>query len=189
MSLVKKELGTGFTKKEVFAAIQDIGFFQENMFSLADYDNPLLTTVYSAMDRANHNGMREFSEINEGLTEKFKEADSELKRLAKGKDKYNALLQERDGKLTGDLVGIYSPEYNEKKRQLLDEAGATNVWSNYFAWSKKNEMNMDVRLLFPDERIKETFKDNPEKLQELVDAHKKELIKLVGQRQFDKFMN
>ena len=126
MSLVKKEIGDGYTESEIFAAIEDIGFFQKNVFALHDYGNPLLSAVYSAMERANSLGAKEFEDVNNELKEAFKLADSALKATSKNGNIYDILLQEYNGKKTGDLTGIYSMNYNLKRKEMIKEAVATN---------------------------------------------------------------
>ena len=118
MSLVKKEIGDGYTESEIFAAIEDISFFQKNVFALHDYGNPLLSAVYSAMERANHMGAKEFEEVNGNLMEAFKLADSALNAIAKNGNKYDIFLEEYNGHKTGDLTGIYSMNYNLKRKEM-----------------------------------------------------------------------
>ena len=52
MRNVRKQLGGEYSENDIFKAIQDIGFIKANMFSLADYDAPLLSAIYKAMGEA-----------------------------------------------------------------------------------------------------------------------------------------
>ena len=119
----------------------------------------------------------------EKFEDKLKAADKFL--TGKGEGKFRIFYQEEDGVLTGDLVKVYTKKYLDTKSDLINKATYTRKaadWKKFKEWSKENEEYLDIRLLFPERELNDTQKETAE-------SHKKHIISLVGERQFNKMMS
>ena len=118
--MVKKQLGNTYTEADIYKAIKDINWGEANAFGISDYNSPLLSAVYAVMFKADRMAANEFNAMVEQLDSKFEAASIHLP--GKGNDKYDLFYQSHNGQLTGDLVGVYSKAYLDKKAELISAA-------------------------------------------------------------------
>ena len=99
-------------------------------------------------------------------------------------------FQEFNGVLTGDLIDPISNEYISKRSKLLEDYNKAKgeekkkLWKEFKDWCKDNEDTIDFRLLIP--RLGVELTDAQKKKAE---EHKKHIISLIGEKQFDRHMN
>ena len=184
--MVKKQLGNTYTEDNIYKAIKDINWGEANAFGISDYSSPLLSAVYAVMHDADKKAAWEFEELIKQLDDKFKAAERHLS--GKSNNKYYLFYQSHNGQLTGDLVGVYSKAYLDKKAELISAAQKASPsdkaakWKEFKDWSKENETYIDIRLLFPEKEL------NAEQT-EVAKVHIKSIIDKIGQRQFDRIYN
>ena len=118
--MVKKQLGNTYTEADIYKAIKDINWGEANAFGISDYSSPLLSAVYAVMHDADKKAAWEFEELIKQLDNKFKAAERHLS--GNGNNKYDLFYQSHNDQLTGDLVGVYSKAYLDKKAELIEKA-------------------------------------------------------------------
>ena len=118
--MVKKQLGNTYTEADIYKAIKDINWGEANAFGISDYSSPLLSAIYAVMHDTDKKAAWEFEELIKQLDNKFKAAERHLS--GKGNNKYDLFYQSHNGQLTGDLVGVYSKAYLDKKAELIERA-------------------------------------------------------------------
>lgn len=163
--------------------MKDISWMSKNVFAIADYGSPLLSAIYSAMKRVDSDSSDEISNMVAEFDSKLKAADKFL--TPKNGNKYDLFYQEINGQLTGDMIKVYSKKYQDIKNELINKAKKSKRpedWVKFKEWSKQNEDYLDIRLLFPQGELSPG-------VQKIADEHKDKLIKLIGQKQFDRHMN
>jgi hypothetical protein len=106
------------------------------------------------------------------------------------KSDHNLLMQEKDGKLTGNLVQpIHQDYFDAREAQKPEDVKDKQGWVRYFKWINKHSIALDPRKLFL-----EDYNDNREPgKQRFTDkdrlAHIEELKKELGDKLYEKYYN
>jgi len=182
-NMVRDVLDDRYSDEQIYAAMRDINWASANLFAISDINSPLITAIYTAMKKVDSESALEIDATMKLFDAKLKAADKFLP--SKGQNKYDLYYQSQNSQLTGDLVKMYSKDYNDTKNALIKKAKAlrskTN-WNEFREWSKENEDYVDIRLLFPEYELSEIQ-------QKLADEHKAMLISAIGEKQYERMIN
>jgi hypothetical protein len=142
---VSEQEGRDVTTEEAVGLGIDIGPTRAAVVDIGRTGRMLFESVYRAVKAARDLAIREGTEV-------VKEIESKLGGLSPDQffQTYN------NGDPTGNLVHRYSAEFFDTKGDLRRAAiiakpdDKRKAWTRYFQWIQQNEINMDVRKLFPD---------------------------------------
>lgn len=159
---VREHTNKNLTTEEIFKLISDSSKIKSLTLNLGRHDDAMLQAIFSAVERANVLAQQEASDVWKNMDEL-----GEKVRKKTGNN-YNIFKQyTEDGKETGRTVDRFSPEFYEKRNQLLQSAfhnrdkATGEVKKNssdvkkYFDWINTNTATFDPRILFPDSLLEE----------------------------------
>jgi len=195
---VQEHSGRNLSQEEIYKELIDANKLSVETLNLSRLGDPMLSSAFSAVERANILAQQEANDI-------FKKLDElTVKFLKKSGNSYDILKQRTAGGLeTGRLVDRFSDEFYKKRNELIDQAfnrrdtntGKTKKDSalikNFFDWTKANTIMFDPRMLFPDSvpedsLMPDTFLYNYKTFTEdEKNAHIAELKKQLGQKGYD----
>jgi hypothetical protein len=197
-AFVREHSGRNLSQDEIYKHLIDANKLSVETLNLSRLGDPMLSSAFSAVERANILAQQEANDI-------FKKLDElTTKFLKKSGNNYDILKQRTAAGLeTGRLVDRFSDEFYKKRNELIDQAfnrrdtntGKTKKDSalikNFFDWTKANTIMFDPRMLFPDSipedsLMPDTFLYNYKTFTEAEkDAHIAELKKQLGQKGYD----
>ena len=156
-AFVQEYSGRNLTQEEIYKHLVDANKLSVETLNLSRLGDPMLSTAFSATERANILAQQEANEI-------FKKLDElTAKFLKKSGNKYDILKQRTaDGLETGRLVDRFSDEYYKKRNDLIEQtfnrrdkkSGKTKqdkaLVKLFYDWTKANTIMFDTRILFAD---------------------------------------
>ena len=189
-------------KEEIFKHLKDVNKAASMTLNVSRLKDPMLTAIFSAVERAGINAQQEANEIWKSLDELTK------KFLAKSPNGYNILKQITEaGNETGRLVHRFSPEFYDTRNNLMEIAfnrrntKTGNIKSDpalikqYFEWLTKNTISFDPRILFEDSlpedaAVPAEFLYTRVKYSEADKAkHAQELKAQLGEKGYEEFLD
>lgn len=143
--------GESFSEKDLMA-FQDISSLTSNYMDISRTGNPILSAVDDYIRQASNATNEEMTELLRNIDE----LDTKLKKSSFfKKNGYKGFAQrDKDGNLTGNLIGEISADYYEEKNDLLNKAKRAknnSGWVNYFKWVKENHTVPELDKLFSNE--------------------------------------
>ena len=139
----------------------------------------MVQAISKAMFKANNAARREADEKIEQWEKLWKAAYPFIKN---NPDIFVQLR--RDGSKTGNLVYRFSQDFFDEEKILREKARNSKNkkdWDNYQKWLKDNTIFFDVRILFNEDG---SIKNTPE-----AEAHKKELLDILGEKGYQYYLN
>ena len=201
-AFVQEYSGRNLTQDEIYKHLIDANKLSIETLNLSRLGDPMLSSAFSAVERANILAQQEANDI-------FKKLDElTTKFLKKSGNSYDILKQRTAGGLeTGRLVDRFSDEFYKKRNELIDQAfnrrdkntGKTKKDSalikNFFDWNRANTIMFDPRILFPDSLPEDTLV--PEEFvynyktftEEQKAAHIADLKKQLGEKGYNLFID
>ena len=168
-----------FTKEDIFKAISDVSWLRSRTLDLSRVPDAMVQAISKAMFKANNAARREADEKIEQWEKLWKAAYPFIKN---NPDIFVQLR--RDGSKTGNLVYRFSQDFFDEETILREKARNSKNkkdWDNYQKWLKDNTIFFDVRILFNEDG---SIKNTPE-----AEAHKKELLDILGEKGYQYYLN
>jgi len=169
-NLKDKEL----SKEVILKALSDIQFPHLYLLSLDRVDDALLQAIATSIRKVEAESLRETQARIDKMDALYKKVKNKLG------NNYDILKQKlKNGKLTGNLIYRFTPEYFDARNALYSEARSDKSgakWKDYFDWIRRENIFFDIRLLFDE--------NGNEKLTPESELHKEELIKHLGEKGF-----
>ena len=200
-AFVQEHSGRNLSQDEIYQHLIDANKFSVETLNLARIGDPMLSSVFSAIERANILAQQEANDI-------FKKLDElTVKFLKKSGNSYDILKQRTAGGLeTGRLVDRFSDEFYKKRNELIDQAFNRRdkntkkikkdpaLIKNFFDWNRANTIMFDARILFPDSLPEDTLV--PEKFvynyktftEEQKATHIADLKKQLGEKGYNEYI-
>jgi hypothetical protein len=200
-SYLNKWMETNYGKNfniSVEDVLKDIGLGKAFLLDISKNDYPLIQAACDQAARANLNTSREGYRILKGTTKIFKELGKRFKK-SEVYEMFAQTQSNEDKRKTKNLVNRFTQKYYDDKREASDtlhfnlkkansiedptkkKAYISEQWKEYNDKIKNNRIIFDVRKLFQDKSLYDR-----EYSQNEVDAHKQELIKILGQKGYER---
>lgn len=148
---LNEKLDTKFTKADLVRSIADKDGITVNTMSIDRLGNEILDYMYNLMEKAQ-------SAFLKATRSSFKEIDSIL-----GKVKDFDIFKQRDseGRLTGNIIHMFSQEFWDTKKSYLQKIqNASTKKAKAKAWVKFNKWKVENTLLFKRDLLQDTNYSN-----------------------------
>jgi hypothetical protein len=156
-AFVREHSGRPLTTEEIYKHLVDTNRLSVETLNLSRLGDPMLSALFSAVERANIVAQQEANEIWKDL-DKLTAAF-----LKKTNNSYDILKQRTaDGLETGRLVDRFSDEFYKKRNDLIEQtfnrrdkkSGKAKqdkaLVKNFYDWTRANTIMFDPRMLFVD---------------------------------------
>lgn len=203
LAFVRKYTSQGLSSDEIFKALKDLNGLASKVLWLGRHDDAMIQAISLAIEQANLQAQQSANkewDILDVLTKAFL---PKARSLSNTKNPYDILKQyNKDGKETGNIVNLFSPEfYSEQSRlrynafEKLDSNTGKKVKNKedikaYFDWVNNNTIIFDVRALIPDidtELPDYTLYNRVQFTDNAKEQHIQRLKKHLGEYQYNKY--
>ena len=169
---------------------QDKGFFAKMTLDLSRDDQAMIQYLQQYFSRQEFKTAQEFDKINKEVKKLYDNALKEFT-LKEIHELFHQKYSNTDDRKTGGHVGIFSQSFFDARDKMTKGLHSKSkhkknaAVENYVKWLKDNQLVIDVRKLFPNEEMYSLKKFNTKE----VEAHKKELLSILGQKDYDLYLS
>lgn len=185
-------------KVSIEDVLKDIGLGKAFLLGISKNDYPLIQAMYDQSAKANLQTSQEGYKVMKGIGEIFEKIGKRFKK-SEVYEMFAQTQSNEDTRKTKDLVNRFTQKYYESRREFSNElhfklkkattiedptkrkAYISEQWKEYNDKVKDHSIIFDVRKLFQDKSLYDR-----EYSQSEIDAHKQELIKILGQKGYDR---